>query len=219
MDINPQILLFIPVFLFSLSVHEFAHALAANWSGDMLSTYKGRLTLNPISHIDPIGTILIPIIMIISSGGSMFFGWAKPVPVNPQAYKKPWYEILVAGAGPASNGLIAIVGWVVLVICQAMGWLRGNEPELLFMMIYSFIHLNVLLMFFNLLPIPPLDGSHILMYLIYHKPWGRPVIEFMVNFGFMLFIVFLVTPLSNYFFMFVRNVTFFLYRMAFLITG
>lgn len=216
---NPEILLFIPVFLFSLSVHECAHAFAANWSGDMLSTYQGRLTLNPISHIDPIGTILVPVLMIVSSGGTLFFGWAKPVPVNPLAYRKPWYELLVSGAGPASNGVLAIIFLIVLIICQATGLLENDPKNLFSMLIFSFIHLNVLLMFFNLLPIPPLDGSHILMHLIYHKPWGRPVITILEQFGFMLFILFIITPASNFFFKFVFGVTRSLYNFADFVTG
>jgi Zn-dependent protease len=216
---NPHILILIPVFLFSLSVHEFAHALAANWAGDMLSTYKGRLTLNPIVHIDLFGTIIIPAVLLISSGGSAFFGWAKPVPVNPLAYKKSWYEIVVSGAGPASNALLVIVFWIVLVILQALGVMRFDERDVIGMLVFWFIHLNVLLMFFNLIPIPPLDGSHILMHLIYHEPWGKPVIEFLQRFGFILFIIFLVTPLSGIFFRFVWSVTLFLIRSAGAISG
>ncbi|GAB4312470.1 MAG: site-2 protease family protein [Candidatus Sumerlaeia bacterium] len=211
---NPYILLLIPIFLFSLSLHEFAHAYAATRAGDTLAAYKGRLTLNPLAHVDLFGTIIIPALMLFGTQGGAFFGWAKPVPVNPLRYRKPWWEIVVSGAGPASNVLLVIVFWIVLVICLALDLFRFDQRGVMGTLIFWFIHLNVLLAFFNLLPFPPLDGSHILIYFIYRRPGGEKIVDFLMKYGFVLFIVFLLTPLSDYFFMFTAAVTGFLLNSA-----
>src|SRR5687767_13202958 len=98
---EPHVLLSLPVFLFSLTVHECAHALVAWWGGDDTASLQGRLTLNPVSHIDPIGTILIPLLNMLSN--FPLIGWAKPVPVNPMRLKNSMWMVYVAAAGPISN--------------------------------------------------------------------------------------------------------------------
>ena len=205
----------IPVFLFSLSIHEFAHAYASNRAGDMYATYLGRLTLNPIAHIDLFGTILFPAMLLISTGGQFFFGWAKPVPVNPLRFKKAYWEVIVSGAGPASNFLVATVFWLLLFILIKTELISGFNQDkireiilginqdktlgLLFFIPFYFILTNLVLGLFNLLPIPPLDGSHILFYFLWHKEWGKPICEFLSRFGFILILIIILPGTGDFF--------------------
>jgi Zn-dependent protease len=146
----------IPVFLLALTVHEFAHGWVANLLGDPTARLQGRLTLNPIAHLDPIGTLAIVFIG---------FGWARPVPVDSRYLKRPQRDMmLIAAAGPASNLLLAIASafCVRMIPWTASGpeWLWFLKPMLL--MLYTSVGANVILAVFNLLPIPPLDGSRVL---------------------------------------------------------
>jgi Zn-dependent protease len=154
------------ILLFSLSFHEAAHAWAAYRSGDDTARLLGRMTLNPIPHIDPVGTLLMPGLMIAMSvmGGSVFlFGWAKPVPVNPlnfRDYRKG--EMVTSLAGPFSNVILMTAG---LLVCRLLVIIDPSEsmvqgPFFGFFMLFS--SLNCLLFVFNLIPVPPLDGSHVL---------------------------------------------------------
>lgn len=173
-DINEfmmRLLLFFPMFLFSLTIHEVAHALTANWGGDLTSTYEDRLSLNPVVHIDPVGTVLIPILNMIYA--TPLIGWAKPVPVREARFLDMRWNVVVAMAGPFSNFLLALFATltfslVVRCLETAAGWGWGFPNEHTFAAIseafYMFIFLNLGLMAFNLTPIPPLDGSH----LVYH---------------------------------------------------
>ena len=158
---NPELLLlWIPAILFSIIVHEYAHGLVAKFCGDETAMRMGRLTLNPIPHIDLIGTIILPAILIASHSGALF-GWAKPVPVNPANFRNRRYDsIWVSAAGPVTNILLALVAGFALRFyapAEATHWTRLLAVEL-----GLFFQLNIGLSFFNLLPIPPLDGSHIL---------------------------------------------------------
>jgi Zn-dependent protease len=142
-----------------LTFHEFAHAWVAWKCGDDTARLQGRLSLNPIVHIDPIGTVLLPLIMIFASPmvGRFLVGWAKPVPFNPDNLNNRWRdEMLIAMAGPAMNVILA----VVLVGFARVAVMLGSETvtELLLKM----ASLSLILCFFNLIPIPPLDGSHVL---------------------------------------------------------
>ncbi len=153
------------VLLFSLSVHESAHAWAANRLGDPTARDLGRITLNPIVHMDLIGTVLFPIVGLL--GGGVVFGWAKPVPVNPNNLRRPNRDhALVAAAGPASN-VLAAVGF--LLASKVLGMLFPAQiaaQHAVFFPLYLLFRvglmLNVILAVFNLFPIPPLDGSWIL---------------------------------------------------------
>ena len=145
-----EILISLPPFLFALSFHEFAHAWAANRMGDPTARNLGRLTINPIAHLDILGTILLLL---------YGFGWAKPVPVNPLNFHNLRRgEFLVSIAGPASNLFLAVVGSIILSIIARVGNL---VPQVLTEMLYLFVWVNVILAVFNMIPLPPLDGSHV----------------------------------------------------------
>lgn len=142
----PEVLaLLIPVLLFALVFHEFSHAWLANKLGDPTARYAGRLTLNPIAHLDPIGAL-----MILFVG----FGWAKPVPVDPRYLKNPRLDMMkIAFAGPASNLLLALIAGFIL----RTGLVHGSIA----MMVILFTQINIMLAVFNMIPVSPLDGSQI----------------------------------------------------------
>jgi Zn-dependent protease len=143
------------VLLFSIIVHEVAHGYVALLNGDPTAKMLGRITLNPAPHIDPVGTIILPLLLLITHAG-ILFGWAKPVPVNPLNYRNyRWGEFAVSAAGPVSNLVLAALFSVLL----RMGL---NNPGLM-QMAYFGVSINIFLALFNLIPIPPLDGSHILV--------------------------------------------------------
>ncbi len=147
-------------FFLALTVHEFSHAMAAYYLGDPTAQQAGRLTLNPIAHIDLFGTILLPLFLILSSTG-IVFGWAKPVPVNYYNLRNAkWGPAIVSVAGPAANLIFGIVGIILLNLVNNFTSLGVNN--LLWIFLYVLIIVNFILMVFNLLPIPPLDGSKIL---------------------------------------------------------
>jgi Zn-dependent protease len=152
-----NLLIFLVALAFSVSFHEFCHGWVANQLGDPTARFAGRLTMNPIAHIDPVGTLLLPGIMFLISGS--VFGWAKPVPVNSSNLKDPrWDGLKVALIGPFSNVFLALVCSVVLGLLAGVR-LNGNAVGIL---LQAMIAVNCLLAVFNLLPIPPLDGSWIL---------------------------------------------------------
>ena len=149
-------------FVITLTVHEFSHALVGYYLGDETAKRLGRLTLNPIPHLDPIGTILFPIIGAVT--GAPVFGWAKPVPVNPYnlRYGK-WGAVLVALAGPASNVVVAVLATVTLLALTAAG-LAPNNLLAVFLVLLAMI--SLVLAVFNLIPVAPLDGSRLLSALL-----------------------------------------------------
>jgi Zn-dependent protease len=168
------------VFLFAISVHESAHAWMANRCGDPTAKMLGRVTLNPLKHIDPIGTVLLPAIGLISGAG--IFGWAKPTPVTTSNFKHEVRDdVFTTVAGPASNLLIAGVS-VVCLTAIAYFTVDGKEyvqniadgaltdTDSLWMpviwLLYSAVRMNLLLFVFNLIPVPPLDGSHVLRHML-----------------------------------------------------
>lgn len=203
MDINIGDIVFqVIVLLMALSVHESAHALIAYRVGDPTAKMLGRITLNPVKHIDPIGTVLLPIIGLVSGAG--IFGWAKPCPVDPRNFKHEVRDdILVTVAGPVSNLILVAVATLALaLICVisplgrsivhnlAAGYMIDTQSILLptVWFLYTMVSMNMLLAIFNLLPIPPLDGSHVVRHVL-----PGPVREIYDNigiFGFILIFMF-----------------------------
>ncbi len=162
MDINiAQVLISFVVLVFSLTVHESAHAWAADRLGDPTARALGRVSLNPIVHIDPIGTILFPLVGMLAPGLPLI-GWAKPVPVATWRFEKPRRDyLMVAAAGPVSNLALAFLGAVALRLAgpDAGGRVLAAPVALI---AWAALSINLLLAIFNLLPIPPLDGSTVL---------------------------------------------------------
>jgi len=186
-----EILLIIPVILLSLSIHEFSHGKAADMLGDPTPRSMGRLTLNPIAHLDPIGALVLLL--------TRRFGWAKPVPINPRNFRNPQRDILLVSlAGPLSNiGLAILISFIfrfVLFLLKrgAINYAVGNFAFFLVEMIQIGIIINLALAIFNLLPVPPLDGSKILRGVLpyrYHQ-----YLNFLEGpYGFMIIILLLFT--------------------------
>ena len=143
--------------------HEVAHGLVAKRLGDTTAEQRGRLTLNPLKHIDPIGTVALPLFLAVAHAGAIF-GWAKPVPVNYAKLRNPRRDmVLVALAGPGMNFFLALVGAAILGLTMS---LAGNPPSDATILIaknaFNFIGINIFLGVFNLLPVPPFDGGHVL---------------------------------------------------------
>jgi Zn-dependent protease len=164
-----QLLTVLPVLIFSIVLHEVAHGWVARREGDQTAAALGRLTLNPIPHLDPIGSFLVPAVMTLIPGG-FIFGWAKPVPVNPRNFRNyKRGDILVSLAGVAVNFLLAI-GFAIIYAGTIWGTRLFPDGYATWQVLREMagfgIQINFVLMLFNLLPIPPLDGSHVMYHLL-----------------------------------------------------
>ena len=182
MDIT--VIFFIAILIMSVVAHEVSHGFAAEKLGDPTARLAGRLSLNPVSHIDPIGSILVPAFLAISHAG-FIFGWAKPVPYNPYNLKnQKWGPAIVAVAGPLANLFIALVFGLII---RSYG--VALPSAFLDISIYI-VFINILLAIFNLIPIPPLDGSKILFAFIPYK--YTHMMDFLQRYSFfiLLFIIF-----------------------------
>lgn len=195
----------IPI-LFAITVHEVAHGWVANRLGDPTAKLLGRLTLNPIKHIDPIGTVLVPLLLLLIPGIHFIFGWAKPVPIDWQKLKNPSRDMaLVAAAGPLANVIMAIIWFILLKISMAeltltyplqgcilsyLEYAINNSLWLLAMSIVG-VSINTVLFVLNLLPLPPLDGSRIVSSLL--PPKARLRYNQLEPFGFIIILLLLFT--------------------------
>ena len=188
----PGLVIALLVLIFSLTVHEAAHAWSASRLGDDTARRLGRVSLNPVVHTDPIGTLLLPLIAMVS--GAPLIGWAKPTPINARNFREPRRDsILVTAAGPASNLVIAVVAAMALRMMPAAtpSFSEIEVARPLAMIAGEALTLNVLLAVFNLLPIPPLDGGQIVMALL--PPSITVRLGFLYEYGFLILMGLLVT--------------------------
>jgi Zn-dependent protease len=178
--------------LFAITVHEAAHGYVAKHFGDLTAEKQGRITLNPLKHIDPIGTILLPILTMMLGG--ILFGWAKPVPVNFANLRNPKKDMLwVAAAGPISNFIMAIF-WVMMF--NFSNYAPNTAVNFLAIMSMAGISINIVLMVLNLLPMPPLDGGRIAVSLL-PMPWAMKLAR-VERYGFPILIVLMFTGVLGY---------------------
>jgi Zn-dependent protease len=194
------------VLISSLSVHEAAHAFVADRLGDPTARHLGRLSINPAVHVDPIGTLLFPLIAFLTN--VPLIGWAKPVPVDPRHLRHPKRDFaLIAAAGPASNLIMAAIGAVALAIIPGAppgDIAAGAVMRPLFQLLNLFVYVNVLLAVFNMIPVPPLDGGNVLLGVL--PPGPAHVIEQLRPYGFLILYALMLTgvlsmllgPVANY---------------------
>lgn len=179
------------VLLASISIHEWAHAVTADRLGDPLPRSQGRVTLDPRSHIDLIGTVVLPMVMIFASPGFAVFGWGKPVQVSlPNLKSRKRDDILITLAGPVSNLAIALI----TVLLFSIFGLFFQIPKSLFSVLFIAVNLNCLLFLFNLIPIPPLDGSHLLKNAINMK---AVTFNKLSKYGFFILLILINLPIFN----------------------
>lgn len=176
----------------AIVLHEFSHGYIAFRLGDPTAKMQGRLTLNPLAHIDPIGTILVPIVLVILRS-PFLFGWAKPVPINPNHFRNPYKGMFyVAIAGPLMNialalGASAIGRLAILITPLSLLYGRGFSAyvvQTIFYLLGFFVIINIILAVFNMLPVPPLDGSRVLTYFL--PPEGKRVMMQLERYGFLI---------------------------------
>jgi len=195
LNLDPATLVAVAIFLLvGFPVHEFSHALAAYRLGDGTAKLFGRLTLNPLVHLDPYGSLLLVASAVL---GGFIIGWAKPTPVNPSMLRGGRRaEAWVAAAGPVSNLAMAILGAIALRVMVAMDLATSDAVLFVANVVYVFIFINVALFIFNLIPIPPLDGSKVMFSIMSPSTvWRiRPTLE---QYGFLILLVVMFVPLVN----------------------
>ena len=194
----------IAILILSVVIHEVSHGYVAEFLGDPTARLAGRLTLNPIKHMDPLGSVIIPALLILSNA-NFLIGWAKPVPYNPYNLRKgKWGEALVAGAGPLVNLSLAIIFGILIRVLGAYDLASASAIELASAVVF----INILLALFNMIPIPPLDGSKVLSALLPLR-FARTYSDFsnfmtrygfVATFGFIFIFIFFLWP---FFFSFV----------------
>jgi Zn-dependent protease len=198
-DLVGQLIIYIVVLLLAISAHEAGHAWMSHKFGDDTAYLLGRVTLNPVAHTDPVGTLLIPIANFIAaaaSGGRFFglIGWGKPTPVNPLRWRnKDLANVMVSLAGIMANLLLALIGFVILKVCLHTGMIGlgvvgqfGTLEEPVFLLLDRLLMMNLSLAVFNLLPVPPLDGSKVLYSIL--PASAQPTLEAMERFSYIILI-------------------------------
>ncbi|MCK4943891.1 MAG: site-2 protease family protein [Candidatus Aminicenantes bacterium] len=174
------------VVLFAISIHEAAHGWTANFFGDPTAKLQGRVTLNPIAHIDLVGTIIFPLLLIAM--GAPVFGWAKPVMVNPYNLRNPKRDhMFIAAAGPGSNIIASVSTIIIFIILKRLNIITLMNPGIIALILFYLIVINIFLAIFNLIPIPPLDGSGIIEGLL--KGQALESYQKIKPFGFIILIV------------------------------
>ena len=190
-----QAILYLIAFILCVSVHEFGHAWVANRLGDPTPRSQGRLTLSPLHHIDPIGTILIPLLSALSPGSLPFMAWGRPVQTNPMAYTRRFSvstgRMFVSLAGPAMNVVMALLVSLVIVVGAHLG-LSARIQSALF---HYMVSLNLVLMCFNLLPIPPLDGGAVLAWVLPRSMHG--IVDFLQRYGGLILLLLVLSPMAG----------------------
>ena len=191
------------VVLFAISIHEAAHGWMANLFGDPTAKLQGRVTLNPIAHIDLVGTIIFPLLLIAM--GAPVFGWAKPVMVNPYNLRNPKRDhMYIAAAGPGSNIIASVSAIIIFIILKRLNIITLMNPGIIALILFYLIVINIFLAIFNLIPIPPLDGSGIIEGLLkgqalesYQKikPYGFIILIVIIYAG---FLDILARPILNF---------------------
>ena len=213
-----NLVIYIVVLLLAISAHEAGHAWMSHKFGDDTAYLLGRVTLNPVAHTDPIGTLLIPIVNFVGASAGLFIpliGWGKPTPVNPLRWRnKDVANVMVSAAGIMANLLIALIALVVIKSLQWGGAFAGMSESLaegVGMLLAMALSMNVSLAVFNLLPIPPLDGSKILYTFL---PEGaRPALEALEQYGFLILMVLIYMGVLNVIFRPVGSILLFLLRL------
>jgi Zn-dependent protease len=213
-QIIPQLVIYMVVLLLAISAHEAAHAWMSYKFGDDTARLLGRITLNPVAHIDPIGTLLIPIVGFLfgTMGGTVaripLIGWGKPTPVNPLRWRrKDLANVMVSAAGIMANLFIAICAFIIFKVLLMTGWLLAipgavREPVVLFL--EMLLTINISLAVFNLLPFPPLDGSKILETFLPES--AQPLLRLMEQYGFLILMMLIyvgffsaiISPIMNF---------------------
>lgn len=214
MNIQGIVVSILPI-LVAITIHEVSHGFVANKLGDPTAKFSGRLTLNPLVHIDLVGTIIMPVMLFVISNGQFIFGYAKPVPINPMNFKNPRRDMAIsAAAGPVTNMILAVASEILLGIVVLFDNISGGAAgavsvPLALMFNYS-VKINIVLAVINMMPIPPLDGGRVLVgFLPHQKAVSYSKIE---PYGFIIVLLLFVTgiahefiyPIINLFYMLIK---------------
>jgi Zn-dependent protease len=191
-----ELFAFIFILIFSVVIHEVAHGSAANALGDPTAKYAGRLTLNPVRHFDLFGSLIFPVFTFLVSQGAAVFGWAKPVPINPNNFRDQRYgSAKVALAGAGANVAVALAFGLALRFLLGLGIVSGMASTFYDMFTYIVV-INLVLATFNLIPIPPLDGSHVLFAIL--PPSQEDFKIFLQQYGWMILVFLIFFPIGNF---------------------
>jgi Zn-dependent protease len=218
-ELVSRLVIFIVVLLLSISIHEAGHAWMSHKWGDDTAYMLGRVTLNPVAHTDPIGTLLLPILgfLSVSMGGFAMLGWGKPCPVNPRNwtdYKKANFWVSIAGV--LGNLILFLLAFALIKVLVSTGYYQGAEfthrtQDPIVMFLQSLLFMNMSLIVFNLLPFPPLDGSKILENFL--PPSFQPVFAMLEQYGIIFLWILVITGITSYIFLPVMSLVIYLVEL------